>query len=123
MPSHAPFRHVAALFIAGTIATITPAQAIEVPANRPNIAGDLTNYAETLVAITRVQRALAGQLAGSPKADASALKLRADTQIAQILKRHDLDTASFNAISARVENQPSVRARVNQLTMEEMLGN
>ncbi len=123
MPSHTPYRHVAALVLAGTFAAATPAHAIEVPSNQPNIAGDLTNYAETLVAITRVQRALAGQLAASPKTDASALKLRADTQIAQILKRHDLDTASFNAISTRVENQPSVRARVNQLTMEEMLAN
>ena len=123
MPSHAPYRRLAPLFLAGIAAATFPVRAVEVPANRPNAAGDLRNYAETLVAITRVQRALAGQLAGSPKTDASALRQRADAQIAQILKRHDLDTASFNAISARVENQPSVRARVNQLTMEEMLGN
>lgn len=123
MPRHAPYRRLAPLFLASIVASTLPARAIEVPANRPNIAGDLRNYAETLVAITRVQRTLAGQIASSPQADGQALRQRADAQIAQILKRHDLDTASFNAISARVENQPSVRARVNQLTMEEMLGN
>ena len=123
MPSHVPYRHLVPLCLASIVAATLPARAIEVPANRPNVAGDLRNYAETLVAITRVQRALAGQIASAPQADGQTLRQRADAQIAQILKRHDLDTASFNAISARVENQPSVRARVNQLTMEEMLDN
>ncbi len=122
MPTHPLSRPWAALLFLAALAGSTPGYAIELPASRSYTDADLRNYAETLVAVTRVQRALAGQIAAAPHADSALLEQRAKAQIAGILLRHDLDPASFNAISARVENQPSVRARVNQLTMDEWIG-
>jgi hypothetical protein len=93
------------------------------PATTPQYSvSDLKNYAETLVEVTRVQSALASALSAGASANPTALKQQANAKIAEILKQHDLDAASFNAISARVEDQPAVRAQVNQFAMDELVG-
>jgi hypothetical protein len=111
----------ASLLLATTSIIAGSAQAVEAVAVHKYTAAELRNYAQTLVAVTRIRQALAAQEAASPNADRSQLTSDAAARIAKVLDQHELTTAAFNAISARVETQPAVQRQVNQMVMDEVI--
>jgi len=121
MPSHPTFRPMAGSLFALSLLSAGPAAAVPAIASHAYTASELRNYAETLVAIVRVRQALATQLTGAPSGSRAQLESEATAQITEILQRHDLDKAAFNAISARVETQPGIRRQVNQMVMDEVI--
>lgn len=121
MSHHPTFRFWAILLLATASMSAGSAQAVEAVAVHRYTAAELRNYAQTLVAVTRIRQALAAQEAASPNADRSQLASDAAARIAKILDQHELTTAAFNAISARVETQPAVQMQVNQMVMDEVI--
>lgn len=83
---------------------------------------ELHNYAETLVAVRKIQRNLKDALAQAPAAAAPALRHQADVAIAETMLQHNLLTARFNRISQQVDRDPAVRRTVRQYIMQEQLG-
>jgi len=121
MSDHPTFRLWASLLLATTLMSTGAADAVEAVAVHKYTAAELRNYAQTLVAVTRIRQALVTQETGSPNADRSQLASDAAARIARVLEQHELTVAAFNAISARVETQPAVQAQVNQMVMDEVI--
>lgn len=83
---------------------------------------ELRNYAETLVAVRKIQRNLKDALTTVPADAVPELRRQADVAIAEVLLRHELPMARFNQISQKVDSDPAVRRTVRQFVMQQQLG-
>lgn len=121
---------IAALSVASMSAmlcsTFTPARAAEL---LPRISDkahltdqQIRNYASSLVQIEQIQSALASKSAGIPADKSAILESEAAAHIEQILSRHELDVATFNELSRRVDRSPLLRQQVQQFAMQEKIG-
>lgn len=78
-------------------------------------------YASALLEIEKMKRTTQFRAAKLSADQAALLKSRASAEMINILTRHDLDTQTFNQISAKVDEQRRLRHKVKQLMMEEQL--
>lgn len=78
-------------------------------------------YASALLEIQKMKQVVAARAAKLEPGKATLLKSEAQTEMLRIVQKHGLDLASFNAISAQVEQHRRLRHEVKQLMMEQLL--
>lgn len=110
-------------FDGGALATSAAAEGqAPVPAATTFKRDALRAYAGALVELQALQRQVAAQSASLTVAQRTALAGQAAAQMALVLQRHELDPATFNAISKAVEANPDIRLKVRQAMMDEVMG-
>lgn len=80
------------------------------------------DYALALLQIQQIRTAEARQEAAAGPEARPAILAAANAQISAALGRRDVDGATFNAISAQVERDRSLRWQVRQTMMQELVG-
>lgn len=85
-------------------------------------ADEVRKYAQALVMISRIREAEKAQAASMTDEQRRDLTSQAHEQVGTILQRFNFDRATFNRISARVDTDPGLRRRVQQLVMEMQIG-
>ncbi|EQB01204.1 DUF4168 domain-containing protein [Sphingobium sp. Ndbn-10] len=78
-------------------------------------------YASALLELQKMRQAVAARAAKLEPQEASLLKKKAQAEMIQIVEKHGLDLASFNAISSQIEQHRRLQRQVKQLMMEELL--
>lgn len=78
-------------------------------------------YASALLDIQKMKQILSGRVVKLEPDKAALLKSEAQAEMIRIVQKHGLDLASFNAISAEIEQHRKLRHQVKQLMMEQLL--
>lgn len=83
---------------------------------------DLHNYAGALFEVLIIEHAYSQRASVESPGIRQQLRAMADSEIARVMARHDLDARRFNAISGTVEQDARLRRQVRQLVMEKKVG-
>lgn len=118
-----PFLMATSLIGGSAMAVPNPTDAAEsASANQTFSRKQIQDFAAALVEIYRICQALEIQSTKAPPQAREALATQANTLIAGVIERHDLDRPTFNAMSGEVERNRALRRQVRQLVMEERVG-
>ncbi|WP_257558234.1 DUF4168 domain-containing protein [Sphingobium sp. CFD-2] len=78
-------------------------------------------YASALLEIQKMRQMVSARAAKLQSDQAALLKRQAQAEMIGIVGKHGLDLATFNAITARIEQHRKLRHQVRQLMMEQLL--
>jgi hypothetical protein len=119
-----------AILAAGAVAAVLPNPSATTTPYAARSLGDgerltpqqIRNYAEALLEVLQIKRALAEALKTAPSAARPLLRQQASFAVSERLRRHDIAPARFNQISERVNQDPGLRRTVRQFVMRERIG-
>lgn len=82
----------------------------------------VTRYTDTLVEVRALQRRFETQRSAVPESQWPLLRHLLSRDIAAALARNELKPSEFNAITAQVDRDATLRGRVKQHMMEKVIG-